>query len=96
MLNGALKGFLIIGLAFSFILLENIGCVAKKRVKPHADTVHSQQIPQADKRGTLDAPFIVKSIPAEKSQKETDEDTRDKVDKRWNDRVTIFIGIAPN
>jgi hypothetical protein len=93
MLNGALKGFLIIGLAFSFILLENIGCIAKKRVKPHADTVQSQQIPQADKRGTLDAPFIVKSIPAEKSQQESDEDARDKDDKRWNDRATLGIAF---
>jgi hypothetical protein len=94
MRNRAIRGCLIVVLAFSFILLENIGCVAKKSVEPHADTVQSQQISQADNRSTLEAPFIVKSIPTEKSQQEAEEDARDKNDKRRNDRVTIFTGIA--
>ena len=92
--NRALRGCLIIVFAVCVILLENIGSVAKKPVKPQPHAQQSQQQPEADKRGTLDAPFIVKPLPAEKNQQEADEDARDKSEKRWNDRITIFIGVA--
>jgi hypothetical protein len=91
MRNRAVRGCLI---AFCFILLENIWGVAQSRVKPHPNTQQAQQQPQADKRGTLDSPFVVKPLPAEKNQQEADEDARDKSEKRWNDRITIFVAIA--
>jgi hypothetical protein len=90
MRNRAARGCLI---AFCF-LLENIWRVAQSRVKPHPNTQQAQQQPQADKRGTLDSPFVVKPLPAEKNQQEADEDARDKSEKRWNDRITIFVAIA--
>jgi hypothetical protein len=94
MRNCALRGCLIVVFALCFILLENIGRVAQSRVKPQPNTQQTQQQPQADKRGTLDAPFVVKPLPTEKNQQEADEDARDKSEKRWNDRVTIFVAVA--
>ena len=56
MRNRAIKGCLIVVFATFLVLLENIGGVAKNRVtKPQAETEQSQQIPEADKRGTLEA-----------------------------------------
>jgi hypothetical protein len=94
MRNSAFRGCLIVVFTVYFILLENIGCIAKKHVKPQPDAQQSQQPSEADKRGTLDAPLIIKSLPAEKSQQEAEEDARDKSEKRWNDRATIFISIT--
>jgi len=94
MRNRAVRGCLIVVFAVCVILLENIGSVAKKSVKPQPNAQQSQQQPEADKRGTIDAPFIIKSLLAEKNQQEADDAARDKNDKRWNDRATIFIGIA--
>lgn len=94
MRNCALRGCLIVVFAFCFILLENIGRAAQSRVKPQPNTQQTQQQPQADKRGTLDAPFVVKPLPTEKNQQEAEEDARDKSEKRWNDRVTIFVAVA--
>jgi hypothetical protein len=90
----ALRGCLIVVFAICVILLENIGSVAKKREKPQPNAKQSQQQPEADKRGTIDAPFIIKSLPAEKNHQEADDEARDKNDKRWNDRATIFVAIA--
>jgi hypothetical protein len=94
MRNRALRGCLVLVLAVFCVFLENVGSIAKELIKPPANSAQAQKIPEADKRGTLDAPLIVKSIPSEKSQQETDDDARKKDEKRWNDRVAIFIGIA--
>ncbi|MFZ3325122.1 MAG: hypothetical protein WA231_04185 [Methylocella sp.] len=90
----SLRGCVIVVFAVCVILLENIGSVAKKRVEPQSHAQQSQQQSEADKRGTLDAPFIIKPLPAEKNQQEADEDARDKNDKRWNDRITIFVSVV--
>lgn len=94
MRNRALRGCLIVVFAVCVILLENIGSVAKKRIKTQPNAQQSQQQPEADKRGTIDAPFVVKPLRTEKNQQEADEDARDKNEKRWNDRITIFVAVA--
>jgi hypothetical protein len=94
MRNRALRGCLIVVFAVCVILLENIGSIAKKRVKAQPHAQQSQQQPETDKRGTLDAPFVVKPLRTEKNQQEAEEDARDKNEKRWNDRITIFVGVA--
>jgi hypothetical protein len=94
MRNRAVRGCLIGVFAFYFILLENVWRPAQSRGKPQQNTQQTQQQPQADKRGTLDAPFVVKPLRTEKNQQEAEEDARDKNEKRWNDRITIFVAVA--
>jgi hypothetical protein len=94
MRNRALRGCIILSLACNFGLLENVGGIAKQAPKPKANTEQSQTKSETDKRGTLEFPLIVKPLPAEKNEQESDEDARDKSEKRWNDRATIFISIA--
>jgi hypothetical protein len=97
MRNRALRGCLttIAALLVTvFIFSKDVGSIAKERIQPHTNPIEHQQPSEADKRGTADAPFIVKTIPSEKSQQEADEDASDKAEKRWNDQVTIFIGIG--
>jgi hypothetical protein len=97
MRNCALRGCLIAIaalLAVAFLSSKDIGSVAMDRIQPHSNPIEHQQPSEADKRGTIDAPFVVKAIPTEKSKQEAEEDARDKDDKRWNDRAAIFISIA--
>ncbi len=94
MRNGVIRGCLIVAFSLCFVLLANIGGVSQDRAEPQPSSHQTQQKAEADKRTTLDVPLIIKSLPSEKNQQETDDDARDKSEKRWNDRVTIFLSIA--
>ncbi|MGI8568387.1 MAG: hypothetical protein ACR2KT_04630 [Methylocella sp.] len=95
MRNRAIRGCLIACIALLIIAFsKDVGSVAKERIHPTDHNKQSQQIPEADKRGTLESPLIVKPLHTDKNEEESADDARDKNEKRWNDRVTFFIGIA--
>jgi hypothetical protein len=66
----------------------------QKLTKQQTNPAEKENPPNPDKRGTAELPLVVRPLATEKTQHEAEEDTRDRNDKRWNDRATLVIGFA--
>jgi hypothetical protein len=67
-----------------------------KRKTGHPDqtqTQAAQQPPASDQRGTENSPFIVTIHPTQKAQAETDQETKDRLDKAAYDRNTLILSL---
>jgi hypothetical protein len=99
MRNRAVRGSLI---AVILVIVPAVGANSKevrwhppqKLTKQQTNPAEKENPPNPDKRGTAELPLVVRPLATEKTQQEAEEDTRDRNDKRWNDRATLVIGFA--
>jgi hypothetical protein len=99
MRDRALRGCLI---AVILVIMPAVGANSKevrghpsqKLTKQQTNPAEKENPPNPDKRGTAELPLVVRPLATEKTQQEAEEDTRDRNDKRWNDRATLVIGFA--
>lgn len=66
----------------------------QKLIKQQTNPAEKENPPNPDKRGTAEFPLVVRPLATEKTQQETEEDARDRYDKRWNDGATLVIGFG--
>jgi len=66
------------------------GAIAQSPKEPLIHPNQSKEAPEPDKRGTEQAPFIVKTIPTPKTEAETAAEAQDKQEKAANDRQLVY------
>jgi hypothetical protein len=76
--------------AFSSLALAN-SLSSESYARKHTNTPDSEEPSRPDERGTYAAPLIIRQIPVEKDKRELAEAAADRDEKRWNDRLTIYI-----
>ncbi|MFZ0495150.1 MAG: hypothetical protein WBD78_05180 [Methylocella sp.] len=99
MRNRAVRGCLI-AILFAIVATttvhskETSGHSFKNLSEQQTGSSENQKPSTTDKRGTLELPFVVKSIEPEKTQQEAEDDARERDDKRWNDRATLVVSLV--
>jgi hypothetical protein len=80
---------------FLFACLQDPTPAPTKTSKPkQAQSAGSQQPANSDQRGTEQSPFVVKTLEPTKSQREAEQEAKDRQQKTTNDRwVVILTGV---